>query len=74
MGVPDRPETAVPPTKYVIGDTRYMKIQNLGRAVGIWNTPANKTIMENMMVARRAAVVASGNGATTINAKVPARM
>ncbi|KAJ4178769.1 hypothetical protein NW767_014781 [Fusarium falciforme] len=74
MGSPESPETATPPTRYVIGETRYMKIQKPGRAVGVWNTPANKIIIENRTVVTRPAVVASGKGATTMCAKVPARM
>lgn len=63
----------MPPTRYVRGETRYMKIQKPGKAAGGWNSPANSTIMENKMVTTPPAVVASGKGAMTISAKVPAK-
>ncbi|EXL63906.1 hypothetical protein FOPG_19823 [Fusarium oxysporum f. sp. conglutinans race 2 54008] len=51
-----------------------MKIQKPCRAIGVWNTPANKIIIESRIVTTRPDVVASGKGATTIFANVPARM
>jgi hypothetical protein len=39
-----------------------MKVQKPGRAVGVWNTPANKIIIVNRIVTTRPAVVASGKG------------
>ncbi|WZH50136.1 hypothetical protein QYS62_011376 [Fusarium acuminatum] len=71
---PESPETATPPTIYVIGDTRYINIQKPGRAVGGWKTPANRIIIENKTVVTLPAVVASGKGAITMAAKVPTRM
>lgn len=69
----ERPEAAIPPMRYVMGETRYMKIQKPGKAVGGWNTPAKRIIIENKIVVTRPAVVASGSGVATICAKTPAK-
>lgn len=54
----------------VKGDTRYMKIQNPGRAVGGWKTPLNDRAMENISVAILPAVSASGIAAISMCANV----
>lgn len=43
-----RPVDSIPETRYVKGETRYMKIQNLGMADGPTSTPQKIRQRENM--------------------------
>ena len=44
----ERPVESIPDTRYVKGETRYMKIQNLGMASGPTRTPQKMRQSENM--------------------------
>jgi hypothetical protein len=57
----------------VRGETRYMKIQKPGSAVGVWNTPLKVNVSENMRVATLPAVSASGRAAMSMWAKLDAK-
>jgi len=57
----------------VRGQTRYMKIQNPGRALGGWKTPLNVNVSENISVAMLPAVSASGSAEINICANVLAK-
>lgn len=46
-----RPVDIIPDTRYVKGETRYIKIQNPGRAVGLARTPQKMRQRENIRLA-----------------------
>jgi hypothetical protein len=60
--------------RYVKGETRYMKIQNPGRALGGCITPLKVKVMMNMSVAMVPPVSASGRDDITRDAKVDVKM
>lgn len=60
----------MPPTQYVKGETRYMKIQNPGRAEGGCITPLKVRDMAKRRTTTALAVCASGRAAMHIWANV----
>jgi hypothetical protein len=64
----------MPAIRYVSGETRYMKIQNPGRAFGGCITPLKVKAMINKSVAMVPPVSASGRDEITKDAKVDVKM
>jgi hypothetical protein len=64
----------MPAIKYVRGETRYINIQNPGRAEGGCITPLKVRVMINISVAIVPPVSASGRDDITSDAKVDVKM
>lgn len=69
-----KPVDVIPATRYVSGETRYMKIQNPGRADGGCITPLKVKVMMNISVAMVPPVSASGRAEITSEAKVDVKI
>jgi len=63
---------AIAPIQYVNGETRYMKIQKPGSAVGVCMTPQKVNDIAKSRVTIAPAVSVSGRAAMTMCAKVEA--
>lgn len=69
-----RPVDIIPDTRYVKGETRYMKIQKPGRAVGLARTPQKMRQRENIRLAIFPAVSAESIPAIIKSVKVDVKI